>query len=261
MQGLVDKVQYVKESAEKGKDEIVPDFPVDVLAPFVSLFYVVQFTDKITFEENFAKFTFSLTAFDMLTDKQRALLKPITGDYYDTVSEENGEAMFQLQLDDNLFNSLFAVLVSVEKTFSYRELTKGNPKLAQIEPMLTTSTLGTVLPQFVEDYGANKKIDVSFTPSHELFKDGFPGSKMSGVYMDKNGNWKAQINIAASINVDMDRGSWRPVRDLYITITFKLKTTTEIDEVSGEKSVVLLPKNIEISQLKVLKDNEEEQME
>lgn len=59
----------------------------------------------------------------------------------------------------------------------------------------------------------------------------------------------------------MDRGSWRPVRDLYITVTFKMKTTTEFDEVTGEKSLVLLPKNIEISQLKVLKDNEEEQME
>ena len=61
--------------------------------------------------------------------------------------------------------------------------------------MLTTSTIGAVMPQFTEEYGENKKIDVVFSPSHDLFLDGVPDSKMTGVYMDKNGNWKIQLNI------------------------------------------------------------------
>lgn len=61
--------------------------------------------------------------------------------------------------------------------------------------MLTTSTVGTILPQFTEDYGHNKKIDIVFSPSHALFLDGIPDSKMSGIYVDKNGNWKIQINL------------------------------------------------------------------
>ena len=56
--------------------------------------------------------------------------------------------------------------------------------------MLNTSMLGAVVPEFTEEYGANKKIDIVFSPSHELFLDGVPDSKMSGIYMDKNGNWK-----------------------------------------------------------------------
>jgi hypothetical protein len=68
--------------------------------------------------------------------------------------------------------------------------------------MLTTTTIGTVLPDFTEQYGDNKKIDLIFSPSHELFQEGIPGSKMTGIYMDKNGNWKVQLNIFAQINVE-----------------------------------------------------------
>lgn len=56
--------------------------------------------------------------------------------------------------------------------------------------MLTTSTIGKVMPDFVDEYGENKKIDIVFSPSHSLFLDGFPESKMTGLYVDKNGNWK-----------------------------------------------------------------------
>ena len=91
--------------------------------------------------------------------------------------------------------------------------------------MLTTSTVGTVLPQFVEEYGANKKVDIAFSPSHELFKDGFPGSKMSGMYVDKNGNWKLQVNMAAVINVETLPDVWDAVRNLYVTMVFKFKIT------------------------------------
>lgn len=95
--------------------------------------------------------------------------------------------------------------------------------MAPTTQMLTTSTLGTVLPQFVEDYGADKKIDVAFSPSHDLFKEGFPGSKMTGMYMDKNGNWKMQVNVAASINVETFPGVWDSARELYVTFVFKYK--------------------------------------
>ena len=93
--------------------------------------------------------------------------------------------------------------------------------------VLTTSNLGTVLPQFIEDYGADKRIDVAFSPSHDLFKEGFPGSKMTGMYMDKNGNWKLQVNVAATINVEMSPEVWDSVRQVYVTLVFKYKLTTD----------------------------------
>lgn len=60
---------------------------------------------------------------------------------------ENGyEALIQILLDDNLFNSMSAVFASVEKTFSARELLKGNPKTAPFLNVLTTTTIGAALP-------------------------------------------------------------------------------------------------------------------
>ena len=40
-------------------------------------------------------------------------------------------------------------------------------------------------------------LDLVLTPSHDFFTEGVKGSKMTGIYMDKNGNFKVQLNVAA----------------------------------------------------------------
>ena len=40
-------------------------------------------------------------------------------------------------------------------------------------------------------------LDLVLTPSHNFFTEGVKGSKMTGIYMDKNGNFKVQLNVAA----------------------------------------------------------------
>jgi hypothetical protein len=116
------------------------------------------------------------------------------------------------------------------------------------------------MPQFIEDYGENKKIDVVFSPSHDLFLDGVPNSKMSGVYMDKNGNWKIQLNIPAQINIEMMPGIWEPIRHLYITLVAKAKITTNNSN-PDDKVFIFTPKAIEMANMIVKKGDEEMQME
>lgn len=82
--------------------------------------------------------------------------------------------------------------------------------------MLTTTTVGTVLPQFPEEYGEGKALDVVVTPSHKFFKEGIPGSKPTSIYMDKSGNWKVQLNLALQLNLEKGPGEWEPVRSLYL---------------------------------------------
>ena len=53
-------------------------------------------------------------------------------------------------VDDNAFNSFTSTVVSVDRTFSIREIFKHNPKLKGVLEMLTTTTVGTVLPDFPE---------------------------------------------------------------------------------------------------------------
>lgn len=125
---LADKVERVKDQCIQGKDEIVPEFPMDTVVPFVGIFYAAQFAEKIEIRENFMEMGISLKHFEMLSDKQNKLLKAIEGDFHTEVNKKGEPALFQLLIDDNFFNSMSAVLVSVEKMFSFRELAKGNPK-------------------------------------------------------------------------------------------------------------------------------------
>ena len=37
---------------------------------------------------------------------------------------------------------------------------------------------------------------------------------MTGIYIDKNGNWKVQVNLVLSIEVETDRNTWEPARNL-----------------------------------------------
>jgi len=122
-------------------------------------------------------------------------LKPIKGDFEKEINSAGQEAFFQLNIDDNLFNSVSSILVSIDQMFSLRDIAKFNKNAQPFLNMMTTTTVGTILPQFTEEYGQNKQIDLVVSPSHELFLDGIPNAKMSGIYVDKNGNWKVQLNI------------------------------------------------------------------
>ena len=122
--------------------------------------------------------------------------------------------------------------------------------------IFTTSTVGKVLPQFIEDYGEGKKLDLHFSPSHRLFVEQLPGSKMTGVYIDKNGNWKFQFNIVMNLNVERGGGQWSSARDIYMTVVFKMKMKQD-DTNPFNKVISVTPRSLEISQLKVLKGDEE----
>jgi len=53
---------------------------------------------------------------------------------------------------------------------------------------------------------------------------------------------------------------WDPVRNVYATLVLKMKIMQD-DTNPFNKKFIFLPKNIEISQLKVLKGTEEMEME
>lgn len=152
----------------------------------------------------------------------------------------------QLIIDDNFFNSFASILASLDKTISMRSLLKGNPKAKTILDMLTTSTIGTILPEFINEYGENKKVDLVLTPSHALFQEGIPNSRMSGIYMDKNGNWKFIINVNALVNVETLPDMWDPIRNIYITLVAKFKFTTDATN-PFNKVFKFMPKTIEMS--------------
>ena len=144
--------------------------------------------------------------------------------------------------------------------FSLRDLMKYYPNAKQFTAMMTTSTIGRVIPEFIEQYGENKNIDLVLSPSHNLFLDGFPDAKMTGVYMDKNGNWKFQINLPIQINIETLPSMWEPARNMYMTFVLKMKLAKN-DTNPFDKKFVFTPRNIEMSQMKVMKNGEVMEME
>lgn len=168
--------------------------------------------------------------------------------------------MFQLQIDDNLFNSFSSVFTSVDKSFSLRELMKNNPKTKPMVNAMTTNMIAPVIPTFTEEYGDNKNLDIMFSLSHSLFQSGFPNSKMSGMYIDKNGNWKMQANLVLNLNVETTRGNWESAREVYLTTVFKFKVSVNSTNPFSKK-FALTPKNLEITNLKVLMKDKEMEME
>lgn len=78
--------------------------------------------------------------------------------------------------------------------------------------------------------------------------------------MDKNGNWKIQLNLAAQINMESMPNMWEPVRNIYMTLVFKFKISMN-DKNPLDKTVVINPKNVELSEMKIMNGAEEMAME
>lgn len=83
---------------------------------------------------------------------------------------------------------------------------------------------------------------------------------MSGIYIDKNGNWKVQANLVLNINVETTPGNWEAARDIYLTMVYKQKIAVTATN-PFQKKFSLTPKNLEITNLKVFKDDKEMEME
>lgn len=257
---LRSRVENFKNIASKGQVDSFGAFPLDAVIPFVALYYGASFADTYEVTEKFIELTFSFKRMQLLTEKQEKLLKPIEGGFYNEVNAQGLEALTQIIIDDNFFNSFASILASVDKSISARNVFKGNAKAKGVLDMLTTSTIGTVLPEFINEYGENKKVDLVLTPSHALFQEGIPGSRMMGVYMDKNGNWKFIININAQVNVETLPDMWDPIRNIYMTLVAKFKISTDASN-PFNKTFKFLPKTMEMSQIKVLKGGEEQASE
>jgi len=83
-------------------------------------------------------------------------------------------------IDENAINSFILDFVLIDKNFSVRELLEVDPKTREMLDSLNTDVLGLLMPQLVEEYGANKNIDLMVSLSHALISEKLDSSKVSG---------------------------------------------------------------------------------
>jgi hypothetical protein len=101
--------------------------------------------------------------------------------------------------------------------------------------------------------------------SYNLFIEGIPDAKPTGVYVDKHGNWKVIVNIQIQINVEKHdaRGQWEPIRFIYATglLKGKINVIEKGENPKYSKKTVLGHfEKLSISQL-VINDGEGEELE
>ena len=187
--------------------------------------------------------------------KKRSMLKEIDSEFSD-VEEGQDPYAFQLILDENVVNAFLLDFVLYEKAFSMRQIMKMDDKMRPFLDQLNTSTVGLMIPQFIEEFGENKEIDFYMSLSHSLISKKIENAKVSGFQIDKNGNFRFQFNFSVTILIESATEGFEEARSMYVGLTAKGKFL--VTEKKGEKVLQLAPKGAELSSLKIYNRKDEE---
>ena len=149
--------------------------------------------------------------------------------------------------------------MKIEKNYSLRELLNIDPRLAVVKQMLTTTTIGLVVPSFKEQYGENRPLDVVLTTSHEFMTTGLgQETTPTGLQIEGNGNFIVTANLGAQLIVENKQGVFEEARALYLTLQLRGKVFVA-DAQFDNRTLVILPKSISMPNFKVLNSEGEEQ--
>ena len=78
------------------------------------------------------------------------------------------------------------------------------------------------IPQFKEQFGENKPIDIVVDPSHSFMIEGLGQINPTSVNIDANGNFNILANLGAQIIID-PKGDSDLARSLYVQFQLKGK--------------------------------------
>lgn len=162
-------------------------------------------------------------------------------------------------IDENFPNAYISKFLQSKKKFSVQEFFAVDPRFALFRALLTTTTVGMAIPTFKEQYGEGKRIDAIFSINHEEISELVEDMNPSGFSIDAKGNFKLAMNIAAKMIVE-NKNKWEEARNMALTLALKGKIFVA-DAEFDNRTLVFLPRGIELSNLKIFKDDEEQFLE
>ena len=258
---MLEEIHNIKEEALGGNEQLVQKLPAISLAPVVGLYYASFMADRIEFTDSYIEYEFSPVSIgaidaDRLYDE---FIKAIPTEFAPSEESEDPSAL-QMIVDENMINSVIGMFLKLETTYSLRQLLGIDPRLVVIRQLLTTTTIGMAIPQFKEQYGENKAIDIVFDPSHSFMVEGLGQANPTSVSIDANGNFNVLFNMGAQIIVD-PKGESELARSLFVQLQLKGKMFVA-DEKHDNRTLVIMPKSVTMPVFKVkTPDNEEQFME
>jgi len=101
--------------------------------------------------------------------------------------------------------------------YSLKDLMNLDPRIAVMKQLLTTTTIGMLIPSFKEQYGDNRPIDVVLTASQDYMTTGL-GTDVtpSGLQIEANGNFVMTVNLGAQLIVENKQNVQVEARALYL---------------------------------------------
>jgi hypothetical protein len=182
--------------------------------------------------------------------KKQALLAEIDSQF------SEGDFAFQFLIDANFINTYLLEFIMVEESFSLEKYLSYNPKTAPMAKAMNTRIFSTILPDIEKLYGA-KRFDVMLSMSHTLIGQNLENAKITGFSLDKNGNFRVNLNLFAQVLVDTTGNkNWVMVREIYIGLTYKGKFVQK--EKDGANYLLIVHKQAEVSGVKILDEKSEE---
>jgi hypothetical protein len=185
-------IEALKADVENSENlPLLKKLPVLNLAPLLFLFYATRTSENIRFLGDSIELGYNPKQLGLLKNISSPvddnLLKPIESSF--NFSGTSKDAAFSAILDENFFNYFIVPLIQGDQKISLREILSTNPKMGLFTQLLTTRTIGTVIPQFKEQYKENTQVDVVATLSHESVLEGNENAVPSGFSIDSKGNF------------------------------------------------------------------------
>mmetsp|Transcript_28082 Transcript_28082/g.27089 ORF Transcript_28082/g.27089 Transcript_28082/m.27089 type:complete len:171 (+) Transcript_28082:679-1191(+) len=166
--------------------------PQNVLPGFL-LYYLGMLADTIDFNNEALDYFFTPFKNDVNWEK----ILPRLGKIETSFLEEKAMSTNALSgiIDQNFINCFFYQFTAIDKKYSLRDFLDKDPRMALVKQMLTSTSIGLVLPSFKEEYGESKMIDLVGTISDEHLEGRM--ERKTGVELDEKGNLKVQMDVAA----------------------------------------------------------------
>ena len=164
---LVDELHNIKTEALSGKEATIAKLPALSLAPAVGLYYAAFLAERVEFTDSYIEYEFSPVSLKLMKPKSihPEFVKQIQTSFAPSDSSDEPSAL-QLIVDENLINVVIGMFLKIDTTYSVRELLALDPRLVMMRQLMTTTTIGMAIPQFKEEYGEGRPIDIVLTPSH-----------------------------------------------------------------------------------------------
>lgn len=107
--------------------DYVEDFPMDSVMPMAFFYHIIHLVETFQVKDDYIILGFSLSHFEMLSEKQKKGLKKIQNEFVGNKNKQGDNTIFSLAIDENGLNSFIQLFTSFKKTITLHDLLTMQP--------------------------------------------------------------------------------------------------------------------------------------